>query len=191
MGILCYEFCFPFKYTKYAFAIFSGFQVQSKASTVSSGTRASAIINSNSVQQQSSNTNNNHNNHQQQMHSRNSISHEQEKSSRVRRRSVSPSEMENGSNGGGADVDSYYQPQNGNYNQQQSMNSASEQLHRESRSSINQQDVSMSRESPYSKDIADHMTMEENGHGNNHSHNNGTSSKYSLLQFAAQHFRNE
>lgn len=45
----------------------------------------------------------------------------------------------------------------------------------------------MTRESPYSKDVGD--MVEENGMGGHAV--NGTSSKYSLLQFAAQHFRNE
>lgn len=84
----------------------------------------------------------------------------------------------------GQDADSYYQPQNGgNYHHQQS----GSELH-QSRSSINHQDVVMARESPYSKDAhSDLMMPEENG-----GHTvNGTSSKYSLLQFAAQHFRHE
>lgn len=102
--------------------------------------------------------------------------HDQEKSSRTRRRSVSPNGMDNGH-----DAESFYQQhqqpqqQNGNYH------------HQSSRNSINHQDVVMSHESPYSKDVAD--MSEENGIG--HHTINGTSSKYSLLQFAAQHFRNE
>lgn len=139
---------------------------------MSSGTRASAIINANTQQV----------NQQQQQHqhnSRNSNPHDQEKS-RIRRRSVSPTAMENGQ-----DVESYYHPQqNGNY-QQQSMTSMTSESHH--RNSINHQDVHvMAHESPYSKDVPD---VEENG-GMIHAAN-GSSSKYSLLQFAAQHFRNE
>ena len=86
----------------------------------------------------------------------------------------------------------YYQQQqhNGNnYHHQhhhQSMTSVSDVHH--SRNSINHQDVIVARESPYSKDMAD--MGEENGLGHAHTVN-GTSSKYSLLQFAAQHFRTE
>lgn len=98
--------------------------------------------------------------------------------SRVRRRSVSPTGMDNGQ-----DTETYYQPQNG-HNHHQSVS----EVH-QSRSSINHQDVLMAHESPYSKDVhADHMMTEDNGSAHVV---NGTSSKYSLLQFAAQHFRHE
>lgn len=155
------------------------FQVQSKASSVSSGTRASAIINANAQQ-----TNQQQQQQQHQPHSRSSSSHEQEKSSRSRRRSVSPVGLENGQ-----EVESYYhqqqhQQQNGNYHHQ-SMTSVAES---HQRNSINHQDVVMNHDSPYSKDMPD---MEENGGGGMIHQVNGNSSKYSLLQFAAQHFRNE
>lgn len=92
--------------------------------------------------------------------------------------------MDNGHDGG----DSYYEQHNGNYHHhRESRSSVTENHHHQSRSSINHQDVVISRESPYSKDIGD-MVVEENGMGHAV---NGTSSKYSLLQFAAQHFRNE
>lgn len=159
------------------FSAVSLFQVQSKASTVSSGTRASAILNSNGQHS----PRDHQQPQQQQQHSRNSMVHEQEKSSRVRHRSVSP----NGSHDG----DLYHQQQqvqqNGNYHHQSMTSVVESSQHHQSMSSINHQDVVM----PYSKDIAADMT-EENGIGH-HQMTGGTSSKYSLLQFAAQHFRNE
>lgn len=155
---------------------FIRFQVQSKASTVSSSTRTSANI------QQAAALVPNQQHQPQSMHNRNSIGNEQEKSSRVRRRSVSPTELNNDQ-----DAESYYQQHNDNYNNHninnkhhQSMTTVAES---HQRNSI--QEMNTSHESPYSKDNGDPQD------GTIHAITGGTSSKYSLLQFAAQHFRNE
>lgn len=92
---------------------------------------------------------------------------------------MSPTAVDNGQ-----EVESYYHPQQNGHYPHQSMTSMTSESH--PRNSINHQDVVMAHELPYSKDMPD---VEESG-GMIHAAN-GSSSKYSLLQFAAQHFRNE
>lgn len=82
----------------------------------------------------------------------------------------------------------------GHPHQQQPQSKTSTSNHR---SSINHQDVMLAQEQNYnSRDgsiVDEHIPMNGNGHHVNGNVNGAgtTNSKYSLLQFAAQHFRNE